>query len=705
MAELHNTELPKEPYYVKPDAEGTWSDPKETPDLSPPGVLTVTLHDGVGLSIPDHPTSFLDRNPGVDPVAENISALQSYSAAPRGQDLPYAVVELEKSHVFIEASGGSPQDPTWHGELRRYNLDVFRATNVRVRLYLATASVARPDYFLGEGKVMLSTALAVSCVKWLHLQGGTGKLGVGLRYVQGDPPPLESFKNFGGIEGAVQRVCRGDTQLRYALKRKLKSCRDCVASLPRQPYPEIDSAFVAPLLRIYESPSAVHLLSPFISGGHLFYYLQRLQRFDLATAKFYAAELVCAFEYLHGLGVTCHELKPTDILLDSLGHIVLCNLENLQAFSRVPKNAGALEYPAPEQLIDGVHTRAADWWTLGVFLCEMVTGLPPFYAEGTEEVRRKILSGVVDFPESVPQSTKVLLLALLHHDPERRLGAGGASEIKASSFFKDVHWSQLLDRGYEAPFRPREVFMHFAHQVGPSRAKAYVGFSYKSSTFPPPKREDSSDNQTTPTNLDPETFTLDQAVRAGDQKLIKVLIQSTGRLDAIKALGRAVEQGDGAIIGILLDAGVNCDFEEADQPVPHSPDNVYFGWCNFIGSSLEPADFESPLVRAVKLHKPDIARMLLTRGADPNTAFHDLSYPLEHDIPSQAAFKCGRVVQLAANHDNEEMVQLLLDYGASIDMAMPAWHGHQCPPIPRSVYLKMISFLRQQVQRRRDGTI
>jgi serum/glucocorticoid-regulated kinase 2 len=42
---------------------------------------------------------------------------------------------------------------------------------------------------------------------------------------------------------------------------------------------------------------------------------------------------------------------------------------------------GTPEYLAPEVLIGKGYTKAVDWWTLGILLFEMITGLPPFYEE------------------------------------------------------------------------------------------------------------------------------------------------------------------------------------------------------------------------------------------------------------------------------------------------------------------------------------
>ena len=112
---------------------------------------------------------------------------------------------------------------------------------------------------------------------------------------------------------------------------------------------------------------------------------------------------------------------------------------------------GTPEYLAPELLLGHGYTKTVDWWTLGVLLYEMLTGLPPFYDENTNEMYRKILQDPLHFPglDIVPAAAKDLLTKLLDRNPERRLGANGAAEIKAHHFFANIDWRKLLQRKYE----------------------------------------------------------------------------------------------------------------------------------------------------------------------------------------------------------------------------------------------------------------
>lgn len=94
-----------------------------------------------------------------------------------------------------------------------------------------------------------------------------------------------------------------------------------------------------------------------------------------------------------------------------------------------------------------------------MLLYEMLTGLPPYYDENTNEMYRKILSEPLHFPgpEIVPPIAKDLLAQLLDRNPERRLGAKGPSEIKAHPFFNSIDWRKLLQRKYDPTFKPNVV--------------------------------------------------------------------------------------------------------------------------------------------------------------------------------------------------------------------------------------------------------
>jgi serum/glucocorticoid-regulated kinase 2 len=88
-------------------------------------------------------------------------------------------------------------------------------------------------------------------------------------------------------------------------------------------------------------------------------------------------------------------LKPENILLDCTGHVALTDFglckENMTTDAKTKTFCGTAEYLAPEILLGQGYGRAVDWWSLGILLFEMITGIPPFYSgDNTNMMYRKV---------------------------------------------------------------------------------------------------------------------------------------------------------------------------------------------------------------------------------------------------------------------------------------------------------------------------
>ncbi|CAN6380565.1 unnamed protein product [Urochloa humidicola] len=107
---------------------------------------------------------------------------------------------------------------------------------------------------------------------------------------------------------------------------------------------------------------------------------------------------------------------------------------------------GTHEYLAPEIVSGEGHGSSVDWWTLGVFIFELLYGVTPFKGYDNEMTLANIVARALEFPKDPPVSSaaKDLITALLAKDPARRLGATvGAAAIKRHPFFGGVNWALL----------------------------------------------------------------------------------------------------------------------------------------------------------------------------------------------------------------------------------------------------------------------
>ncbi|PHH66019.1 hypothetical protein CDD81_544 [Ophiocordyceps australis] len=417
-----------------------------------------------------------------------------------GKYMPYALLDFDKVQVFVNSVDGNPENPLWAGGNTQYKFDVSRVTELVIHLYMRNPNAApgsgrSQDIFLGvvrinprfeerhspaedtkTSKKDREKAAAErqkgeghSGVEWVDVQYGSGKLKVGVEYVETRAGKLkiedfELLKVVGkGSFGKVMQVRKKDTSRIYALKTIRKAhiiSRSEVAHTlaERSVLAQINNPFIVPLKFSFQSPEKLYFVLAFVNGGELFHHLQKEHRFDVNRARFYTAELLCALECLHGFSVIYRDLKPENILLDYQGHIALCDFGlcklDMKDEDRTNTFCGTPEYLAPELLMGKGYNKTVDWWTLGVLLYEMLTGLPPFYDENTNEMYRKILSEPLHFSDVVPPAAKDLLTKLLNRNPEERLGANGSAEIKAHPFFHAIDWRKLLQRKYEPTFKP-----------------------------------------------------------------------------------------------------------------------------------------------------------------------------------------------------------------------------------------------------------
>ena len=130
-------------------------------------------------------------------------------------------------------------------------------------------------------------------------------------------------------------------------------------------------------------------------------------------------------EYLHQRGVVHRDLKPANIFRDNgvvkIGDIGLSKLISESRQSVQTQSVGTVHYMAPE-VARGRYGRHVDIYSLGVMLCEMLTGKVPFDGETTAEILMKHLTDEPN-PAAIPMQFRKLLMQALAKDPTQRTSA------------------------------------------------------------------------------------------------------------------------------------------------------------------------------------------------------------------------------------------------------------------------------------------
>ncbi|KHC53796.1 cAMP-dependent protein kinase type 2 [Candida albicans P60002] len=219
----------------------------------------------------------------------------------------------------------------------------------------------------------------------------------------------------------------------------------------------VEHPFLIRMWGTFQDSKNLFMVMDYIEGGELFSLLRKSQRFPNPVAKFYAAEVTLALEYLHSHDIIYRDLKPENILLDRNGHIKITDFGFAKEVSTVTWTlCGTPDYIAPEVITTKPYNKSVDWWSLGVLIFEMLAGYTPFYDSTPMKTYEKILAGKIHYPSFFQPDVIDLLTKLITADLTRRLGnlINGPADIRNHPWFSEVVWEKLLAKDIETPYEP-----------------------------------------------------------------------------------------------------------------------------------------------------------------------------------------------------------------------------------------------------------
>lgn len=151
--------------------------------------------------------------------------------------------------------------------------------------------------------------------------------------------------------------------------------------------------------------------------------------------------------YAHSKGVVHRDLKPTNILLDEMGHPYLTDfgLAKLMTgdanMTKTGNIVGTPSYMSPEQLRGEPLDQRSDVYSLGIILYQMLTGRKPFEGDSSDIVSMiyKHLEKAPTPPSahnpSILPEVEAIVLRALAKDPDDRYGSVGdmAADLQAAT--------------------------------------------------------------------------------------------------------------------------------------------------------------------------------------------------------------------------------------------------------------------------------
>jgi novel protein kinase C epsilon type len=169
----------------------------------------------------------------------------------------------------------------------------------------------------------------------------------------------------------------------------------------------------------------------YMSGGDFKEQLDEVEVFSEERAKFYAAEITLAVQFLHQHGILHSDLKLENVLVGSDGHCKIADfgLSKLGLFRhcKTSTKCGTPFCMSPEIVKNLPYDQGVDWWAVGVMLFQMLTGGPPFYYDeeedsevwaAEEKLVQKIINDEVDIPDDMSLDAASIELKFLMKNPE-----------------------------------------------------------------------------------------------------------------------------------------------------------------------------------------------------------------------------------------------------------------------------------------------
>jgi hypothetical protein len=198
----------------------------------------------------------------------------------------------------------------------------------------------------------------------------------------------------------------------------------------------LDHPNIVPIYEVGEHQGQHYFSMKFIDGGSLGEHLPRLRQDPRAAARLLAM-VARAVHHAHQRGILHRDLKPGNVLLDGQGqpHVTdfgLARRMNTQV-SLSPSGAvvGTPSYMPPEQAAGKKGlTVAADVYSLGAILYEILTGRPPFAAETPLDTLLLVLDKEPEAPRAlnpaIDADLETICLKCLQKEPAGRYESAAA---------------------------------------------------------------------------------------------------------------------------------------------------------------------------------------------------------------------------------------------------------------------------------------
>ena len=193
----------------------------------------------------------------------------------------------------------------------------------------------------------------------------------------------------------------------------------------------LEHPHIVRLYRYGEAQGVLYMAMQFIDGADLDFVLRSYRQDGMFVESKEASRIIreiCqALDYAHEQGVIHRDVKPSNILLNREGRVVLTDfgLVLLTAIGTRGEIFGSPAYMSPEQAVSSSKvTPQSDLYSVGVIVYEIFTNRLPFKAENPMDVALMHINEPPPPPRTInpglsPELEAVILKALAKNSDER----------------------------------------------------------------------------------------------------------------------------------------------------------------------------------------------------------------------------------------------------------------------------------------------
>jgi len=209
----------------------------------------------------------------------------------------------------------------------------------------------------------------------------------------------------------------------------------------------IDHPFISHFFEIVEDEQNFYLILEYAENGDLGSFLKEKGALTELQARHFFSELVSVLDYLHNeMHIAHRDIKPENILLDRFNNIRVIDFGLSNRFTDFDPHlntaCGSPAYAAPEMIRGEPYTKAADVWSAGILLYQMVCGYLPYGSTEVQDMLNEILTNDVKYPSTLPKDLIELLKSMLDKNCEKR---ATIQQIKEHNWIKSSGYKFYID--------------------------------------------------------------------------------------------------------------------------------------------------------------------------------------------------------------------------------------------------------------------